>query len=232
MKTAGLVGGLGPESTIEYYRQIVARYRARQSNGDSPRLFIASLDVLKTLGLIGDGALQEVADYLSHAVDGLARAGADFAAIAANTPHIVFDEVAYRSPIPLISIVQTTCDKAASLALCRVGLLSTRFTMENGFYGRALAKCGVEVVVPKKDDRDYVHNKYVGELLMGDVRPETRGGLLDVISRMRDTAGIEGVILGGTELTLIFPDDHGVGIPVLDTTKIHIDRIVDALMVE
>jgi aspartate racemase len=230
MKTAGLVGGLGPESTIEYYRQLVAQYRVRQANGDAPQLLIASLDVRKLLSLIGDGALQEVTDYLSRAVDGLARAGADFAAIAANTPHIVFDEVADVSPIPLISIVQATCDAAAALGLHRLGLLSTRFTTENGFYARALAKHNIEVVVPPASERDYVHEKYVSELLRGVVRPETRGGLLKVIARMRAATGIDGVILGGTELSLIFPDDRGVGLPLLDTTRIHVNRIVTTLM--
>jgi aspartate racemase len=127
MKTAGIIGGIGPESTIEYYRQMVAAYRERKQDGSYPPIIINSIDLQKMLGLIAANELAEVTDYLVSEVQKLAKAGADCVLLAANTPHIVFDEIHHRSQIPLISIVEATCDAVNALQLSRVGLFGTRF---------------------------------------------------------------------------------------------------------
>ncbi|MEW5869831.1 MAG: aspartate/glutamate racemase family protein [Chloroflexota bacterium] len=132
MKTVGIVGGIGPESTIEYYRQIIALYRQQRRDGSYPRILINSIDMKKMLDLIGAGNLAGVTGYLLEEIQKLARAGADFGALASNTPHLVFDELRRLSPIPLISIVEAACQKAAGLGLRRVGLYGTRFTMQGG----------------------------------------------------------------------------------------------------
>src|SRR5579884_888358 len=167
MKTAGMVGGLGPESTIDYYRLIISRYRARTRDGSYPALIINSLDVSKGLKLVSSGRLSELEDYLVGGVESLSRAGADFAFFSANTPHIVFDQVQRRSPIPLLSIVGVACDRAKLLGLARVGLLETRFTMQASFYPAEFQQSGIWTVAPNKSEQAFVHEKYVNELLVG-----------------------------------------------------------------
>ena len=159
----------------------------------------------------------------------LARAGADFGALAANTPHIVFDQLRARSPIPLISIVEATCDRARELGLKRVTLFGTRFTMQAGFYPEVFAGSGIDLVIPGQADQDYIHEKYMDELLQNIFLPETRQGLLAIVDRMKARDGIDGLILGGTELPLILRGAES-DIPFLDTTRIHVDRIVEELI--
>ena len=129
MKCLGIVGGLGPESTIEYYRFILEGYRARVPDGSAPHLIIDSLDVNHGIAMLDAGDLRELADYITDSVQRLAGAGAALALIAANTPHIVFQEVERRVPIPMLSIVQATCDHAREHGFTRLALLGTGFTM-------------------------------------------------------------------------------------------------------
>ena len=226
MKTAGIIGGIGPESTIEYYRLAVALYRERTGDGSYPPLLINSIDLSKMLGLIGESRLPELTDYLLGEVEKLARAGADFGALAANTPHVVFEPLQQRSTIPLISIVESTCRAAGARGLRRVGLLGTRFTMQASFYPESLARSGIALALPTSEEQDYIHEKYMGELLKGVFRSETRERLLAVVERLRTKDGIDGVILGGTELPLILSDEKQAGLPLLDTTRIHVGEIV------
>jgi aspartate racemase len=126
MQTVGIIGGIGPESTVEYYRLLIASFRVQRPDGSYPPLLINSIDLKRLLNLIGANRLAEVANYLVGEVEKLARAGADFAVLAANTPHIVFDEINRRSPVPLLSIVEATCDEAKGLGLKRVALIRHR----------------------------------------------------------------------------------------------------------
>jgi aspartate racemase len=226
MKTAGIIGGIGPESTIEYYRQIIAAYRQRQRDGRYPSLLINSIDMKKMLDLIGANELAAVTQYLLGEVQKLAQAGADFGALASNTPHLVFEALNQQSPIPLISIVETACDAAQALGLKRAGLFGTRFTMQGRFYADVFGRAGITLVTPSPDEQTTIHDKYMGELVNGVIRPETRQRLLAIVARLRDEEGIGGLILGGTELPLILSGDMGQGIPFLDTTRIHVERIV------
>jgi aspartate racemase len=232
MKTVGIIGGIGPESTIEYYRLIFASYRERVLDGSSPSIIINSIDVTKMLSLIAENELAEVAEYLVGEVQRLAGAGADFGVLAANTPHIVFDEIARRSPIPLLSIVQATCEAARDLGVKRLCLLGTRFTMQAGFYRDVFSKEGMALVIPDRDEQDYVHEKYMNELVNGVFLPQTRERLLAIVARLKEQEGIEGVILGGTELSLILRDADvkDAGIPFLDTTRIHVKSIIAQLL--
>src|SRR5206468_6688135 len=132
-----------------------------------------------------------------------ARAGADFGLIAANTPHIVFDDIAPKSPVPLISIVETTCAAAKARGLKRLALFGTKFTMQSDFYQKVFAREGIELVVPESQDQDYIHEKYFSELVPGNFLLETRAGLLAIVDRMKAKIDLDGVILAGTELPLI-----------------------------
>ena len=230
MKTAGIIGGIAPESTIQYYRQIVAAYRSRNPDGSYPPVIVNSIDMTKMLDLIGANRLPEVTRYLSDEILKLERAGADFAVLASNTPHVVFAELQDRSPIRLISIVDAARDAARSAGLQCIALLGTRFTMHGQFYPETFEPAGITVIVPDAQEQAYVHDKYMGELVNGIFLPETRGRILDIVRRLRSSALIDGVVLGGTELPLVLPAVEYEGIPFLDTTKLHVARIVDAML--
>lgn len=229
MPILGIVGGIAPESTIAYYRLLVDGYHARVPDA-YPEIVINSIDLTRLLGLVGANDLTGLTAFMSAEVRRLADAGADLACFASNTPHIVFDEVQARSPIPLVSIVEAAAAAAAARGFTRVGLLGTGSTMGADFYPRALGARGITVQAPDREDRDYVHRVYLGELVNGDFRPETRAGLLAVIDRLRSRAGVEAVILGGTELPLILDDERASPVPLLDTTRLHVEAILRRLL--
>lgn len=230
MRTLGIIGGIAPESTIDYYRRIVAAWRERQDDGSYPPIVINSIDMKKMLDLIGGGRLAEVADYLLSEVTKLARAGADLGLLASNTPHIVFDDIQRRSPIRLISIVEAACEATRALRLRKVGLFGTRFTMQGGFYSEVFARRGITVVVPNSQEQDYVHARYMSELVQGIYRSETRERMLAIAQQMREREGIQGLILGGTELPLLFRDGTQLDVPLLDTTAIHVEQAVARML--
>jgi aspartate racemase len=230
MKTLGIVGGIGPESTIEYYRLIVASYRERRPDGSFPPVLINSIDMTKMLALIGANQMTEVTNYLSGEVNKLARAGAEFGLLAANTPHIVFDEIRRLAKIPLISIVEATCDVARSKDIARAALFGTRFTMQGSFYPDVFTRRGIQLVLPDESEQDYIHDKYMHELVHGVYLDETRRGLLSIADRLIDQQQVQGLILGGTELPLILREGNYRDIPLLDTTKIHVERAVARML--
>src|SRR6266478_4411537 len=230
MKPLGIVGGLGPESTIEYYQNIIALYRERQRDGSYPEFIINSVDLKKGLDFMAANNLTGMADYLLEEIGKLARAGANFGLISANTPHIVFDEVASKSPIPLISIVEATCTAAKTRKLQRLALFGTRYTMQGSFYPKVFLREGIELLVPEPNDQDYIHEKYMNELVPGKFLPETRAGLLAIVDRMKAKSDIDGVILAGTELPLILRNPDHNGIPFLNTTKIHVEAAVTEML--
>ena len=230
VKTLGIIGGIAPASTIEYYRMLIATYQQRRPDGSNPPVIINSIDMQTMLRLIAADALDEVTTYLSAEIDTLARAGADVALLASNTPHVVFDPLQRRSRIPLISIVEATFDVAKALNLTRVGLLGTRFTMQSASYPSVFTRRGITVLVPDAADQEYVHGKYMSELVRGEYLPETRAGLLAVVDRLRSQHGIDGLILGGTELPLILRDVEDLGIPFLDTGRIHVEAALEQML--
>jgi aspartate racemase len=230
MKTVGIIGGIGPESTIEYYRLIIASYRKQKQDGSYPSIIINSIDLKKMLDLIAANGLPEVTEYLAGEIRRLAQAGADFGALAANTPHIIFDELRRQSPIPLVSIVEVTCQAARSQGMKRVGLFGTQFTMQGSFYPGVFTRAGIALVAPAPEEQVYIHDKYMNELVNGIFLSETREGLLRIAERLQAQEGIEGLILGGTELPLILQEVKGAGIPFLDTTKLHVEEIVSQLL--
>ncbi|MGH7638562.1 MAG: aspartate/glutamate racemase family protein [Gemmatimonadaceae bacterium] len=227
VRRAGLVGGLGPESTIDYYRRILAAWE-KASPGSSPSILIDSLDVQVGLRLVGSDR-PALVEYLLASIERLAKAGVDFVAITANTAHVVFEELEARAPLPLLSIVEPCADAALARGLQRLALLGTRFTMEAQFYPTALARRGIAVVSPDPTEREWIHERYVGELLKGDFRNETRGGFVRIIERLHKAENVDGVIFAGTELPLLLPSAELAGLPVLDTTALHVAAIIARL---
>jgi aspartate racemase len=227
MTRVGLVGGLGPESTIDYYRRILEEWQ-RETPSAAPSIVIDSLDVNRAIALVSTDHAA-LAEYLLSSILRLAGAGVDFAAITANTPHIVFDELAGRSPIPLVSIVEACAEEARRRGLARLLLLGTRFTMEAPFYPAVCARHGVAVVTPAEADRAWIHERYIGELLKGDFRDTTREQFVSFVERARTVERIDGVVLGGTELPLLLPAPTIAGLAALDTTAVHVAAIVRRL---
>jgi len=230
VKTAGLIGGTGPESTVDYYRSIIALYRERKQDGSYPSLLINSIDMTRMLDLIASNRLADVTAYLSAEIRKLATAGADFALLTANTPHIVFDALESTSPIPLISIVETACQSARTQGLKRLSLLGTQFTMQGRFYNDVFLPAGIELVLPNAKEQSFVHDKYMNELVLGVFRPETRQAFRAIIDRLRHEERIDGLVLAGTELPLLLRDAGDLGVPVLDTTRLHVERVVAQLL--
>ncbi len=230
MRIIGIVGGLGPESTIDYYRRLIGKYRGKTNDDSYPALVITSLDVSKGIRLIEAQAYAELADYLAGEVQRLAKAGADFGLIAANTPHLVFNEVAQRSPIPLLSIVESACAAVKTRGMKQVCLLGTRFTMEARFYPNVFSREGIAVVTPDERERASIHDIYINQLLMGSFLPASRERILAVIERIREQQQIDCVLLAGTELPLLLRQDSVSGVPLLDTTEIHVDAAIERLL--
>src|SRR5437870_6971614 len=180
MKTVGIIGGIGPESTVEYYRSIIASYRQQDRDGSYPSILINSIDLNKMIHLVESNDLEGVTEYVVGEVEKLAGAGADFGALSSNTPHIVFEEIRRQARIPLISIVEATCEAAQALGMKRVGLFGTRFTMQGRFYPEVFSKAGIMLVLPEEVEQAYIHDKYMSELVHGIILPETREGLLTI----------------------------------------------------
>jgi aspartate racemase len=229
VKLLGIIGGIGPESTVDYYQTIVGLYRARKPDGSYPALVINSVDMQRLRNAFEANDLAAIVDYVLPELHRLHRAGAEFGLLAANTPHLVFDDLERQSPIPLISIVAVTCDEARGRGLRRLALFGTRFTMTAPLYPDVFSKEGIAVVIPEPADQDYIHEKYLGELVNGIFLPETRDGLLAIVDRMARQNGIDGVILGGTELPLILREPEHRGIPFLNTTAIHCEAAVEEM---
>lgn len=229
MRIAGMIGGLGPETTVDYYRLILARYRERKPNAGYPQIVINSLDVDKGIAMLDAGKLDALADYLVEGVAALVRAGAAFGFLAANTPHIVYDEVQRRSGIPLLSIVRATAQRAKGLGLKTVGLFGTGFTMRAEFYPEEFRRVGIALVRPETQEQEFIHQKYIGELLKNQFLPETREQIMRIAQRLKGEAGVETIALAGTELPLLLREAKS-DIEFLDTSIIHVDAIVEELL--
>jgi aspartate racemase len=229
VKTLGIIGGIAPESTIDYYRTIIGLYRERKPDGSYPPILINSIDLQRVLAMVGAGQLDALTDWMVTELEKIERAGADFAIMASNTPHLVFDKIERRASLPLISIVAATCEVAKARGLKRLALFGTKFTMQGRSYRDVFARKDIAVVVPEAADQDYIHEKYMGELVAGVFLPETRAGLLAIVDRLAQQANVDGVILGGTELPLILRDPAHDGIPLLNTTRIHCEAAVERM---
>ncbi len=230
LTTLGIIGGIAPESTIDYYRRVIAGYRARLNDGSYPCVLINSIDMSKLLSLAGANDLVAMADYLVREVSVLAQAGASVALFASNTPHLVFASVQERSPIPLISIVEATCLLANARGLKRVGLLGTKFTMQGAFYSEVFSKHEIKVILPTLAEQEIVHGRYVGELIEGVFLSETRTELMSVIETMTRRDNLDGVVLAGTELPMLLRVEVVNDVPLLDTTGIHVSAAIDRML--
>ena len=226
----GVAGGTGPESTIDYYRRFLATWRRRGPEGTYPRLIINSVEGGAVIRGLGEGRLDDVAAILGEAVDQLAAAGAQTAMLASNASHLTYDRVAARSPIPLIHILDVTRAAAEAGGHGRLGLFGARFVMESTLYPDRFTGSGIEIVVPGEADRAWIGRIYLEELVNGVILDETRDRLVAIAAGLRDGDGIDGLILGGTELALILTEPSYAGLPILNTAQIHVEAAVDWLL--
>jgi aspartate racemase len=227
MKTIGIIGGIGPESTVDYYKLLVAAYLERRTDDSYPQIVINSVDMRRLVRIMNAGDQPQLVDWFSAELDKLANAGAQIGLLASNTPHIAFDPLSRRSPIPLVSIVEATADKARDLRLTSLALFGSGFTMKASFYPAVFAKYGIHLIVPAPDEQAWIHEHYMEELAYGIFKPETRDRFVAIARRMQADSAVQGLILGGTELPLLLRDTD-CAMPLLDTTKIHVEAVMKA----
>lgn len=230
MKRIALIGGVGPESTIEYYRLIINRFQERLNTKDYPEIIINSINMTEMLNCLFNNELDNLVNLLIDKIKILEKSEVDYVAIASNTPHIVFDNLADKVKIPLISIVEETCKVINVKNIKRVGLLGTKFTMTSGFYNKVADKYGIEIVIPDIKNQDYIHEKYMTELLINKIVPETKEHLIQIVRTLKEENLIDGLVLAGTELPLILNQSDFDDIEILDTTKIHVESIVSKMI--
>ncbi len=224
----GIVGGIGPESTVDYYKKIIDDYRKVITDGSYPEIIINSIDMNKMIAIMERNAWDILCDVLSAAIRSLKVAGADLAVIASNTPHVVFDRIKDLTPLPLISIVGVTAERASELGCKKMGLLGTGFTMREHFYQDVLQRYGIETVVPSEEHQNYIHQKLFSEIELGIIKDETKLELIKIVQALENQYNIDGLILGCTELPLII-GQKDFSIPVIDTVEVHVQKIIEVM---
>jgi aspartate racemase len=218
-KRIGILGGLTPESTVTYYQHIVRRYQELHGDHGYPEVVIYSVTFQQYEDWMEAEQWEPIAAGLLDGLRRLAAAGADFAVIATNTMHLLFDRLEADSPLPLLSIIDATGRAVAAAGLETVGLLGTRFTMEKPFYAEGLARQGIGSLTPDPADRQTIHRIIHDELAYGVLREESRVKYLGVVDRLVDR-GARGIVLGCTEIPLLLRPEH-TRVPLFDTAVIH-----------
>lgn len=229
-KTIGMIGGIAPASTIDYYQRLISRFQERTGQREYPSILINSINLNYMMNLVNQEQLDELVDYLSEEIYVLEKAGAKVIFMASNTPHIVYEPLAQRVKAKMVSIVESTIAYAKTKGYSRLGLFGTISTMEGDFYQDGFEAVGMEIITPMPDERKYIHKVYMEELVRGRFLPETKNHLVSIASRMYNEGQIECLILGGTELPLIMKTSDFEDIELLNTTKIHVEHILDAAL--
>jgi len=228
LKHIGLVGGMSPESTKEYYAILVELARGAFKDGaDDPVIIIYSINLAAWVAHVKDGRRKEAFDLLAHAISMLHGAGAELVALTANTPHMFFDDIQGRSPVPMVSIVRATCDRAKEMGVKRPLLLGTRHTMASDMYPKALAKKGIAVVIPDEKEQETIDKAIRGELTKGIFESATKKRFIAIGNAHIQKDGADSVILGCTEIPLLLKDGD-LPVPLLNTTRIHAEAIFKA----
>jgi len=229
-RMVGIVGGVGPESTADYYRRFIDRWRVRGPADAYPAVLINSLNSRAALGAMLNGDIEPSVALFSRAVEQLAAGGAGLALVASVMMHMAYDRVAATAPIPMLSILEALAGAAKRRGLPRLGVLGARPTVEGEFFARPFDAAGITLVRPDEADRAWVHEIYFTELVRGQFRDEVRERLVGIIEGMRQHDGIDAVILAGTELPLILREPEYAGVPALDAIGIHVEAAIDWLL--
>jgi aspartate racemase len=229
-KKIGILGGMSPESTVEYYQTITRTYVERFGDYGYPEIIIYSVSFQPYVDWPNQDRWDLVAQGLSEAAQKLEAAGADLIVIATNTMHLVFDRVQANVGVPMLSLLDAVGDAILARGIGTVGLLGTRFTMEKSFYQDALTRKGISVLVPDAQDREFVNAVIYDELVAGQVRAESRAGYVAIVEKLAQR-GAGGIVLGCTEIPLLIGEDD-VGMPLFDTTVIHAEAALNYALEE
>ena len=226
MKTIGLVGGLSWESSKEYYRIINETVNERLGGLHSAKCMLYSLDFAEIRKIQQTKGWDEVTKILIDAAQRLEAAGADIVLICANTMHKFVPEIQRRIHVPILHIADATAEKILEKGLKKVGLLGTKMTMEEDFYkGRIGERFGIDVLVPDKDERDFIERVIFDELCVGKMNPSSKKRFKEIIGKLVEN-GAEGIILGCTEIPLLIKQED-VNVPIFDTAEIHAKAAVE-----
>ncbi len=226
MKTIGLIGGMSWQSTAEYYRIINKLTEEKLGERNSSKIIIYSLNFKEITNLLEGNRWKEIEEIILDSSLKVEKAGADFILIATNTIHKIVDSIENKLSIPLINIVDSVGEEILSKGLKKVLLLGTKFTMEDGFYQRRLMiKHKIETIIPNREERETINKIIFNELVLGKISRKSREKLLKLIKKYRTKSGIEGVILGCTELPLLIKNSH-LEIPLINSTYIHAKKAV------
>lgn len=225
MKTIGLIGGMSWESSAEYYRIINSSVNKRLGGLHSAKILMYSFDFAEIEKLQHDNKWDKAIKLMVNAAKRLEKANADFILICTNTMHKMAEDVTKNINIPLLHIVDATAEKAKEKNIDKIGLLGTKFTMEQDFYKDRLKKYGIDTLIPNESQRKIVHNIIYEELCLGEIRDSSRESIKNIISYLGDN-GAQGIVLGCTELSLLIKQDDS-HIPIFDTTVIHAEAAVD-----
>lgn len=225
MKKIGLVGGLGPASTVAYYLGLVEKCQAQYGTDVYPEIVIDSVNMSRHTEVLQKNDYDTLCELLLKSLNNLKNAGAQFAAITANMEHIVWDMVQERFPLPVISILDAVVEEIKKCGYQRVLVFGTDFTMKSGMYEKALHRNGITAILPDADDIDTIGRLIYPNLENGIVIPEDRQAMIALAEKYIAEQKADAMLLGCTEISLaIKPGD--VSVPTLDTTKIHIEAIV------
>lgn len=227
MKTIGLIGGMSWESSIEYYRIINEYTKSKLGGLHSAKSVMYSVDFAEIETLQHQNRWDEAADAMVAAAQSVERAGADLVVLCTNTMHKLADVIEANIDIPFLHIADATAARIKAQGIQKIGLLGTKFTMEQDFYrGRLVDLHGLDVVVPDADARDVVHQVIYDELCLGIIKPESKRQYVEIMQQLVD-AGAEGIIAGCTEIELLV-DENDTTVPLFPTTRIHAEAAVEA----
>lgn len=230
MKTIGILGGLGPEATIDYYNQIIDVFKqVNRGKLAYPEIVIYSVNMDHFIGLLEKGAFEDASNYLATCLNKIQAAGADFGVISANTPHLLFEQIQSKTELKLLSIVEACAQEAANMELKRCLLIGTKFTMKNQFYQKVFRQYDIDVICPTDSQIEQINHILFAELELGIINQVSKKLILELISEIKGINTIDSVILGCTEFPLMFREPHYLGIPFLNTTEIHVKAIVKKL---
>jgi len=225
MKKIGILGGMSYESTIKYYDLILQNYYNRYNDYNYPEILIYSLNFQKVIDYeLGNDKLKYI-DYLMSGINSLQKGGADFIIMAANSPHAVYDDLVTKAFLPILSIVEATAGKALEMGLNKLLLLGIKFTMQSSFYQRIFENSNMQVITPVDIEQDLIDQIIFDELVIGKFKNESKQKLLEIIHNYK----VDGVILGCTELPLIF-HKNDTSIKLLDTIEIHVEAALKYAM--
>lgn len=226
MKKLGILGGMGPESTLLYYKEIATKFKEKDKENNFPELTIEAVNMYEMLRYCRAGQYDLLAEYLLKGIRNLEGAGVEFIVIASNTPHIVFEALEKEAKVPLLSILEPTYRQIEKKGLKKVAWLGIDVTMEQPYFRKLFIENGIDVVVPNKEERIFIDRIIADELEFGIVKDKTKNEVTNIIERLISEEGIEGIILGCTELPLMYSEKE-LSIPAFDTVKYHIDGIVE-----